>query len=264
MPTRRMALTKWNTQSALKHKGFIMTYHTIYETTNTVNGKTYIGAHKSRKMVDGYLGSGSALKNAVRKYGRKNFKKTIILTARDEKSMFQAERAIVNKEYVARRDTYNLKTGGEGCGVVRPVMNGKKNGMYGVNHSEESKRLMADARIGKRASEETRKKMSLSHSGAKHHLFEVGHSEEAKARMSTNRIGKAAGKKNPMYNPCYVIAGSHGSLSEPMSKHQVLREFGINPSSYVSAPNTKYELKRGKLKGFTVIKIKTKRGQENE
>lgn len=49
----------------------------IYKTTNLVNGKIYIGQHVG-KVNDSYLGSGVVLHNAIRKYGRCNFKREIL------------------------------------------------------------------------------------------------------------------------------------------------------------------------------------------
>ena len=49
----------------------------IYKTTNLVNGKIYIGQHIG-KVNDSYLGSGVVLHNAIRKYGRCNFKREIL------------------------------------------------------------------------------------------------------------------------------------------------------------------------------------------
>ena len=50
----------------------------IYITTNLINGKRYIG---QRKFSDGwttYLGSGKRFKQALKKYGRKNFVRSIV------------------------------------------------------------------------------------------------------------------------------------------------------------------------------------------
>jgi group I intron endonuclease len=48
----------------------------IYKTTNLINGKFYIGKDTKNNPV--YLGSGTLLALAIKKYGRENFQKEII------------------------------------------------------------------------------------------------------------------------------------------------------------------------------------------
>ena len=48
----------------------------IYKTTNIVNGKIYIG--KDSKNSPTYLGSGTLLKRAIKRYGVENFKKEML------------------------------------------------------------------------------------------------------------------------------------------------------------------------------------------
>lgn len=48
-------------------------YGYIYLTTNNINGKIYVGQHKSKKFDTGYYGSGKRFVNALNKYGKENF-----------------------------------------------------------------------------------------------------------------------------------------------------------------------------------------------
>ena len=49
----------------------------IYKTTNLINGKIYIG-QSIRKFSKSYLGSGVKILNAIKKYGKENFKVEIL------------------------------------------------------------------------------------------------------------------------------------------------------------------------------------------
>lgn len=126
--------------------------HYTYKTTNLINGKYYLGMHSQNSQTnDLYLGSGKALKAAIKKYGKKNFKKEILeyFSSRDELRL--AESRLVTKQIVADRKSYNMKTGGEGGSdslstesklkiskANKGRLVGEKNPMWGKTHSEES------------------------------------------------------------------------------------------------------------------------------
>jgi hypothetical protein len=89
-------------------------YYAIYKITNQINGKFYIGSHKTEDLDDKYMGSGKYLKRAQEKYGFENFKKEILFVFETAEDMYAKEAEIVNEEFLAEENTYNLKIGGFG------------------------------------------------------------------------------------------------------------------------------------------------------
>ena len=118
-------------------------YHIIYKTTNKINDKIYMGLHSTDKLEDGYLGSGWILKHALKKHGRENFTREIllVLTSRDEAREIEA--MLVDESFTNRSDTYNLEIGGMGV----EDQWGKNNPMYGVI-PKNAKKIIAEHKDG--------------------------------------------------------------------------------------------------------------------
>lgn len=88
----------------------------VYQITNLVNGKIYVGKHKSDKHPNenGYYGSGKQISAAIKKYGIENFKKEVLHFCSSMKEMSDKEAEIVTEDFVKRKDTYNMHKGGPG------------------------------------------------------------------------------------------------------------------------------------------------------
>jgi hypothetical protein len=86
--------------------------YTVYKTTNLKNGKHYIGVHKTDNPNDGYLGSGRAIEEAVRKYGRDSFNKEILFITESKEEAYKKE-AELTVDFNTNK-TYNMRIGGVG------------------------------------------------------------------------------------------------------------------------------------------------------
>lgn len=85
----------------------------VYRVTNQINGKFYIGVHKTDNPHDSYLGSGKAIQRAIRKYGRNSFIKETLYAFEDEASAYDKERDILIEE-IHDPLCYNMNEGGHG------------------------------------------------------------------------------------------------------------------------------------------------------
>jgi len=85
-------------------------FYLIYKITNNINGKHYIGCHKTSDKNDGYMGSGKLIVRAIKKYGIENFSKEIIVECSNSAEMFSKEKELV----ILCAESYNLKSGGAG------------------------------------------------------------------------------------------------------------------------------------------------------
>lgn len=171
--------------------------YNIYKTTNLVNGKFYWGVHNSIDENDGYLGGGTLLRKAIKKYGKAAFRRKTMVVYETAEAAYFDEALLVTKEYLDKNSMcYNLHPGGKGgfgnkksdetrakmgiskignknaCGCRTDEFRaecvsrakGNKNRL-GHKHSEESKKKMSEMLKGRKLSDETKKKMSIS---AKH------------------------------------------------------------------------------------------------
>lgn len=161
-------------------------YHYIYKITNLINGKVYIGRHSTKNIDDGYMGSGTVLRESIKKHGKQNFIKEIL-----EYTKTFDELCNLEEEYIKKYKTkygkmcYNISN--KSCGYEygnkipeeelkrrRENNLGSKNPMYGKNikdymtpqkydlwrkHISESTSGKNNPRFGKEVSQQTRDKI---------------------------------------------------------------------------------------------------------
>lgn len=90
-------------------------YYFVYKTTNTINGKFYIGKHRCKDLSkDSYLGSGRTLRQAIKKYGKANFKREILCFFESEEEALDYELQVVTEDLIVDEKCYNETIGGRG------------------------------------------------------------------------------------------------------------------------------------------------------
>lgn len=142
--------------------------HTVYQTTNLVNGKFYIGYHATKDLDDDYFGSGRYLLNSLWKYGWQNFKKETLFVYSTFEEAMEKEKELVAQHLFTNPLCMNLMPGGVLGGQTEGARLKRISTMTGRTHSEETKRKLSIANRGKSPSEETRAKISKGCLGKSH------------------------------------------------------------------------------------------------
>jgi group I intron endonuclease len=127
-------------------------YGVIYKVTNKVNGNFYIGQTKmrlgsrwSKHKQDAREGKGWVLASAIRKYGVESFSVEVLEQCNSKDELNHAEIRLI----AAMKPEYNSCAGGGGVG----------------SPSEDVRKKLSIARLGKKISEETRLRMSQAQKG---------------------------------------------------------------------------------------------------
>jgi phage anti-repressor protein len=98
-----------------KNKSKYISIHTgksvkacVYKITNLINGKIYIG--KTINHHTGYMGSGTLIIKAIKKYGIHNFKKEMLITYTNDDTMLKKyETYFIRKYNTLYPNGYNIK-----------------------------------------------------------------------------------------------------------------------------------------------------------
>ena len=141
-------------------------YGYIYKTTHLRSGQYYIGQRKGSYDSD-YLGSGTRIRNMVKKYGKSEFSLEVLAWAYDHDQLNKLEEQYVGKLYKEDPMCVNLIAGGIHGFMseeVKEKISKNRSGIpawnKGVEWSEERKEKFSKTRTGEKRSEETKKKLS--------------------------------------------------------------------------------------------------------
>jgi group I intron endonuclease len=157
----------------------------VYVLTNKINGKKYVGIGMGKNGVEGrwcqYRNYNCKkqikLYRALKLYGVENFSFEVILETDDIDNAKRSEMYLIDV-WNLQEDGYNISAGGD-CG------------MLGIKASEETRKKMSVSQQGRQHSEETKKKIGDAQKGEKHHGF---------GKKRPNHGQYIAGDKNPMKN----------------------------------------------------------------
>lgn len=191
----------------------------VYKITNKINGKFYIGVHKTEDFErSSYMGSGPLIRKAVRKYGKVEFIRESLFVYQDKEEAYEKERSLINCEDPL---SYNLKEGGIGgwefvnsLDLPNPMHDielSKKQRSNRAKTIEENKdhydKIAREnlskshkARVGKKDSDETKKKrvesLKKHWETNEHPLLGVPLSDEHKKKCSEGWTEEIRNKKS--------------------------------------------------------------------
>lgn len=239
----------------------------IYQIRNTKTGGVYIGStndgHRRwtehlRKLKAG-VHDNRYLQASFLKHGEEYFIFEVIELVGESEKLIEREQIIFDDTKKLGLKTYNI-----GNFVAAPLRGvtgeqhpffgrklstehkekctnrGERNGMFGRNHSPDSKAKMCAARIGSKASDETRSKMSIAREGRKK-------SEEHKQKIRIANIGKIKprGAANHKYKGPVQQIDTTGMIVAEYSGTIEILNAGFSPSGVSSVITGKQKTHRG-------------------
>lgn len=231
---------------------------TVYRITNLINLKYYIGVHKTDDPMDSYMGSGEIIRKAIAKYGIDSFKKEILFIFDNEEDAYNKEKELLEDKWQLQ-ECYNMMPGGTGSWSYVNSLNlpnimqdpefvkahvelKRKNNSYytekNLSASRKNAKLGAEARRGMKDSVEVKKKRSESVKKAL-----------ADPEIYANFITGCRKKCIP-----YIIIDPNGVKYETNVVSELCKELDI-PISTVTTHSDGRPIKRGRLKGWTILKL---------
>lgn len=203
-------------------------YGYIYKTTNLINGKIYIGKHKSLVFDVKYYGSGLYLKAAIAKYGIDNFKCELVEWCDTLKDLNLREIYWIKYFNSQSKEIgYNISSGGDGLSPVPESVKDKlRKANLGKKYNEDSLKIRRKAQLGKHHLTDEQIKMlaeARRRSGCYHNRKKM--SEETKQKI---------GNKNRHPNDWIWITDGKTNLRIKNTELDVYKEQGYYKGRTIS------------------------------
>lgn len=203
----------------------------VYKTTNLITGQYYIGKHKQLVDVfDGYFGSSPSLNEDIGKHGVEHFVRETLHEFSNEAECYAQEILSVSDKWKTDDLCYNKQPGGKGfssgCKHYSAVVGFSEKHKKNLSKSrkkrsaatEETRKKMSISRTGSKRNEETKKRMSVAQSGEKNPMFGKMHSAEIKNIISQNLKGKYVGDKCSSFKGYYITPFGKFASARAMSE----------------------------------------------
>lgn len=217
----------------------------IYCWLNSVNGKTYIGrsnnvlirrnGHRHKLNNQHYKAVNPHFQSAWDKYGEKNFKFLILEIVTDNSSEIIAVREQYWIDYLLSYDRkfgYNCMS--------------KQGGSFG--HSKESIEKMKNKAKGRKHSEKTKRKLSITNSDGRCLSFNGSMPQKIRDKISNSKKGKSNGPFSLEHRKNISISLTGKKLS--YEHIDSLKKSHIKPNYKLNKEVVQYDMDENKIKTF--------------
>ena len=183
-------------------------YHFIYKTTCKITNRYYYGMHSTDNLDDEYIGSGKRLRYSINKHGIKNHLCEKIEFFETREALRNKEIEIVNENLLKDKLCMNLKVGGTGGFSRKDAIKGNLIRIQVFKHRLKEDKIFYDSycekmrksRIGKKASEKTKKILSIKNTGENNPMYNKKQNITSIIKMKKAKTGC----NNPSYGTCWI------------------------------------------------------------
>ena len=199
--------------------------YTVYKVTNLINHKYYIGVHKTNNPYDAYMGSGLAIKEAIRKYGLASFIKEILFVTEDKQEAYAKEKELTVD--FDKNTNYNMKQGGIGGWTKEAAANGGRSVSFENKSKSGKKSFILKRGIHSLSSEE------------KSHFGRIGGlNNKGKPKSQEHKDKLSAALKGKKYKQRFCSSMGEQAVDNRPTQDRYLPEAPTFRASQRSKPST--------------------------